>query len=84
MSRKTINFITLSFYISLIIGFILNEDSLGGALGDSKALEKYFFQIHSALVNTYAKSIFTKECEKIVNIHCELLIILQYTSLWVC
>ena len=30
-------------FISFIASFILNEDSLGGAFGDSKALEKYFF-----------------------------------------
>ncbi|WP_440934850.1 hypothetical protein, partial [Candidatus Pelagibacter sp.] len=34
MSKKTINFITLFFYISLIIGFILGEDLNGGAKSD--------------------------------------------------
>ena len=34
MSRKTINFITIFFYISLILGFILNEDLNRGARSD--------------------------------------------------
>ena len=40
---KLILICTIFVFISFIASFILNEDSLGGALGDSKALEKYFF-----------------------------------------
>ena len=36
---------TIFVFISFIASFILNENSLGGAFGDSKALEKYFFDL---------------------------------------
>ena len=40
---KLITICVIFVFISFIASFILNEDSLGGAFKDSKALEKYFF-----------------------------------------
>ena len=57
MSRKTINFITLSFYISLIIGFILNEDLNRGAKADFE----FYENIISSFSNNFKDSFLNYE-----------------------
>ncbi len=70
MSRKTINFITIFFYISLIIGFILNEDLNGGAKSDFN----FYQNIISSFSNNFIESFLNYE--KFNERHSPIMIIL--------
>ena len=53
MSTKTINFITIFFYISLIIGFILNEDLNGGAKSDFNFYEDIIYSFSNNFTDSF-------------------------------
>ena len=53
MSRKTINFITIFFYISLILGFILNEDLNRGAKSDFNFYENIISSFSNNFIDSF-------------------------------
>lgn len=55
MSKKTIFFIPVFLYLSLILGFILNEDSTGGARMDYNSyrnlIQSFIFDFNNTFLN---------------------------------
>ena len=53
MSKNTINLITIFFYLSLILGFFLNEDLNGGAKPDFESYDNLAKNFSESFKNTF-------------------------------